>query len=108
MILLAEVIDNWTSTQHGDHRNEVAIVNLDNIEPGIPSAFWNAHRGDGLAYVTNEGIPAATRRIGSSSAASAPFWRPGPNTPNDIKRAGSIPGLYTVVHKAPERMRLSS
>ena len=62
-ILLTEVVDNWTSTQHGDHRNEVAIVNLDNIAPGIPSAFWNAHRGDGLAYVTNEGIPDATRRI---------------------------------------------
>jgi hypothetical protein len=62
-ILLAEVIDNWTSTQHGDHRNEVAIVNIDNIEPGIPSAFWNAHRGDGLAYVTDDGIPEATRRI---------------------------------------------
>lgn len=62
-ILLTEVVDNWTSTQHGDHRNEVAIVNLDNIAPGIPSAFWNAHMGDGLAYVTNEGIPDATRRI---------------------------------------------
>lgn len=67
-ITLAEVVDNWTSTQHGDHRNEVAVVNLDHIEPGIPSAFWNAHRGDGLVYVTNEGIPAATRRILSRRA----------------------------------------
>lgn len=60
---LAEIVDDWTSTQHGDHRNEVAIVNLDNMEPGIPSAFWNAHRGDGLAFVTNDGIPEASRRM---------------------------------------------
>lgn len=60
---LAEKVDDWTSTQHGDHRNEIAIANLDNLEPAIPSAFWNAHRGDGLVFVTNDGIPEATRRI---------------------------------------------
>lgn len=59
-IELAVVADNWTSTQHGDHRNEVVIANLDNLEPSIPSAFWNAHRGDGLAFVTNEGVPQET------------------------------------------------
>ena len=57
---LAQVVDNWTSTQHGDHRNEMVIANLDNLEPAIPSAFWNAHRGDGLAFVTDEGVPEAT------------------------------------------------
>jgi hypothetical protein len=62
-ILLAEVVDNWTSTQHGDHANDVVIVNLDRLEEGIPSAFWNAHMGDGLAFVTNDGVPDATRRI---------------------------------------------
>lgn len=60
---LALVVDNWTSTQHGDHRNEVVIANLDNLPPAIPSAFWNAHRGDGLAFVTDEGIPEATKEM---------------------------------------------
>lgn len=60
---LAQLVDNWTSTQHGDHRNEIAIANLDNLEAAIPSAFWNAHRGDGLAFVTDEGIPEATREM---------------------------------------------
>lgn len=60
---LAELVDDWTATQHGDHRNEVAIANLDNLPPAIPSAFWNAHRGDGLAFITDEGIPEATRRL---------------------------------------------
>lgn len=59
-IELAVVADDWSSTQHGDHRNEVVIANLDNLEPSIPSAFWNAHRGDGLAFVTNDGIPDET------------------------------------------------
>ena len=62
-ILLAEVADNWTSTLHSDHRNIVAIANLDNPAPAVASAFWNAHQGDGFAYVTNDGIPEATRRI---------------------------------------------
>lgn len=60
---LAQVVDNWTSTQHGDHRNEMAIANLDNLQAAIPSAFWNAHRGDGLAFVTDDGIPEATREM---------------------------------------------
>ncbi len=60
---LAEVVDDWTSTQHGDHANELAIANLDHLEPAISSAFWNAHMGQGLAFVTDQGIPEATRRM---------------------------------------------
>lgn len=60
---LALVVDNWTSTQHGDHRNEILIANLDNSDAAIPGAFWNAHMGDGLAFVTDEGVPAATKEI---------------------------------------------
>ena len=59
-IELAVVVDDWTSTQHGDHRNEVVIANLDNLAPAVSSAFWNAHRGDGLAFVTDDGVPQAT------------------------------------------------
>lgn len=62
-IALSEVLDNWTSTQHGDHPDPIAIVNLDRPDTGIPSAFFNAHMGDGLAFVTNDGVPQATRRI---------------------------------------------
>lgn len=62
-IELAEVVDEWTSVQHGDYRNIIVIANLDNLSPAIPSAFFNAHMGEGLAYVTNEGIPEATIRM---------------------------------------------
>ncbi len=60
---LSEAADNWSATQHGNHQNDVVIANLDNLEPAVPSIFWNAHMGDGLAFVTNEGVPDATRRI---------------------------------------------
>ena len=43
-IALAAAADEWTSTQHGDWRNEVAIINLYNVEPSLPVAFWKAHR----------------------------------------------------------------
>lgn len=62
-IALTEVLDDWTATQHGDHRNAIAVANLDNLEPAIPAAFWNAHEGDGFVFVTDEGVPEATQRI---------------------------------------------
>lgn len=62
-VQLAEVVDRWTSTQHGDHRNAVVVANLNRLEAAIPSAFWNAHMGDGLVFVTDDGIPEATRRM---------------------------------------------
>ena len=62
-VALSEVLDDWTSTLHGDHKNVVVVANLDQLEPAIPSAFWNAHAGDGLVFVTDEGIPDTTRRI---------------------------------------------
>lgn len=62
-VALSELLDDWTSTQHGDHKNAVVVANLDNLEPAIPSAFWNAHAGDGLVFVTDEGVPETTRRI---------------------------------------------
>ena len=73
-IALSELLDDWTSTQHGDHENTVAVANLDNLLPAIPSAFWNAHAGDGLVFVTDEGIPETTRRM--------------------LERRGSGPWLY--------------
>lgn len=62
-IELAAVVDDWTSTQHGDHKNEIAIANIDHPEHALPAAYWNAHMGQGFAYVTSEGVPEATREM---------------------------------------------
>ncbi len=59
-IELAYVVDTWTSTQHGDHEDEITIANIDQLEAYVPGAFWNAHAGNGFAYVTDEGVPQAT------------------------------------------------
>lgn len=67
-IALAEQLDTWSSTQHGDHRNDVIIANLDRLDTAIPGVFWNAHKGDGFAYVTDDGIPEATHRMLSRRA----------------------------------------
>lgn len=56
------VID-WAATIHGDHANMVVVANLDDLEPANPSAFWNAHAGNGLVFVTDEGVPETTRDI---------------------------------------------
>ncbi len=73
-IALSELVDDWTSTQHGDHENVVAVANLDRPEFAIPAAFWNAHAGDGLVFVTDDGIPEETIEI--------------------LERRGSGPWLY--------------
>lgn len=57
---LAVALDDWSSTVHADHRNNVVIANLDRLGPAIPSAFWNAHMGDGAAFVTDWGVPEPT------------------------------------------------
>lgn len=73
-IELSEMVDDWTSTQHGDHENVVVVANLDRPEFAIPAAFWNAHAGDGLVFVTDEGVPQTTIDI--------------------LERRGSGPWLY--------------
>lgn len=62
-VALSQVVDDWTSTIHGDFRNEIVVANLDNLPAAIPSMYWNAHAGDGLVFVTNEGVPETTRRM---------------------------------------------
>ena len=60
---LALLADDWSSTQHGDHRNEVAIASLEQPEFAIPSIYWNAHMGQGFGFVTREGVPEATKEL---------------------------------------------
>jgi len=79
-IELAVLADDWSSTQHGDHRNVVAIANLDNPSPAIPSIFWNAHMGQGFAFVTDEGVPEATMDMLKRRANGAWIYLFGDNT----------------------------
>lgn len=79
-LALSGVLDDWSSTMHGDHRDPVAVVNLDRAVTGIPSAFFNAHMGDGLVFVTNDGIPEVTRQILARRAGGAYLYLFGDDT----------------------------
>lgn len=60
--LLSEVLDTWTAAVHTDHPDAVAIVQLRSLATGLPVISWDAHMGDGLAFVDGRTVPAATVR----------------------------------------------
>jgi hypothetical protein len=60
---LAEVLDEYIAVLESNHRQIVFIASTDALEYAYPAANWNAHQGDGFAYVTPEGVPDETRRM---------------------------------------------
>jgi hypothetical protein len=59
---LSEVLDRWAAAVHADHPDEVAIVQYQQLDTGLPSVSWNAHMGHGLFFVDGDTVPEATRR----------------------------------------------
>lgn len=59
---LSEMLDTWAAAVHGDHPDEVIIVQYELLDSGLPAAAWNAHMGQGLFFVQGETIPEPTRR----------------------------------------------
>lgn len=55
-------VDEFMSTMHTDHRDEIMIANLDHLDYALYAQAWNAHMGHGFLYVTDEGIPEPTRK----------------------------------------------
>jgi len=60
---LTEELDEYISVLESNHRQIVLIGSTDALEYAYPAANWNAHMGDGFAYVTPEGVPDETRRM---------------------------------------------
>jgi hypothetical protein len=69
---LAEQLDEFLAVLDSNHADVVLIGALHAPEYSLPGANWNAHRGEGFAFVTEEGVPDATRRM---------LERRGPNYP---------------------------
>lgn len=59
---LARSIDRYTTQARSKTADRVVIVNGDHPEFAIPAAAWLAKTGDPVAFVTDQGIPAATAR----------------------------------------------
>lgn len=55
-------VDEFMSTMHTDHRDEIMIANVDNLDYALYAQAWNAHMGHGFLYVTDKGIPEQTRQ----------------------------------------------
>jgi len=56
-------VDEFMSTMHTDHRDEIMIANLDHLNYALYAEAWNAHMGHGFLYVTDDkGIPEPTRQ----------------------------------------------
>jgi hypothetical protein len=62
-VALSEILDTWAAAVHGDHPDEVAVVQLDALATGLPAVAWNAHMGHGLVFVEGDTVPEATRRV---------------------------------------------
>ncbi len=71
-------IDTYISAIHGDHRDAVAVASLYFTEYALPAAFWNAHMGDGLAYVWGDTLPSPTKQMLKSRFGGAYIYLMGP------------------------------
>jgi len=72
-IPLSEELDDWAAAVHADHPDEVAIVQYERLDSGLPSVAWNAHMGDGLLFVVGDSVPEPTRRALSHRFAGEAF-----------------------------------
>lgn len=59
---LSEELDTWAAAVHGDHPDETAIVQYDQLTTGLPAVAWNAHMGHGLFFAQGSRVPDATKR----------------------------------------------
>ncbi len=72
-VLFAEELDEFLAVLDSNHADEVLVGSLDALDLAMCASNWNAHMGRGFAYVTDEGVPAATRRMLQRRAPSYPY-----------------------------------
>jgi len=59
-VRIAANVDQYVSSMHGNHEDEVIIGSLDAPERSVPVQSWNAHGGDGFLWVEQDSIPEET------------------------------------------------
>ncbi len=62
-VQLARKIDEYIAVLEANHAEDVLIVSTAALDYGLPAANWNAHMGQGFAFVTAEGMPRETRQM---------------------------------------------
>lgn len=95
-VAVAANVDQYLSSMHGNHPDQVMLADLGNLRTAIPAQSWNAHAGDGFLYVDGERIPAATRRQLASRFGGAYMYLLGdesvipPATARDLAQYGHV------------------
>ncbi len=59
-VSVAANVDQYVSSMHGNHEDEVLLASLDAPQRAIPVQSWNAHAGDGFLWVGEDSIPEET------------------------------------------------
>ncbi|MDS0282671.1 cell wall-binding repeat-containing protein [Haloarcula onubensis] len=59
-VRVAANADQYVSSMHGNHEDEVLVASLDAPERAVPIQSWNAHAGDGFLWVERDSIPEET------------------------------------------------
>ncbi len=72
-VAFTEVLDEFLAVMESDHRENVFIGALAAPQYSLPAASWNAHAGDAFAYVTENGVPEATKRMLERRAPNYPY-----------------------------------
>ncbi|EYB66440.1 hypothetical protein DEIPH_ctg139orf0174 [Deinococcus phoenicis] len=70
---LAEVLDEFLAVMESNHADLVLVGATQAPEFALPAANWNAHAGDGFAWVTSAGVPPATRDLLKHRAPNEPY-----------------------------------
>ena len=96
-VAYTEVLDEFLAVLDSNHSDVVLVGALSALDYVLPAANWNSHMGMGFAYVTEEGVPAETRRMLERRAPSYPYiyvFAPpdivGPETMAELSRYGHV------------------
>jgi hypothetical protein len=72
-ILFAEELDEFLAVLDSNHADVMLVGALGALDYSTCASNWNAHMGEGFAFVTEERVPAATRRMLRRRAPSYPY-----------------------------------
>jgi hypothetical protein len=72
-IAFTEALSEFLAVMDSNQPDIVLVASLEALEYAYPAANWNAHMGQGLAFVTPDGVPDETRRILERSWPNYPY-----------------------------------
>ena len=72
-VAFTDHLDEFLAVLDSNHEDPTLIGDLNNLEYSYCASNWNAQMGRGFAFVTENGIPDATRRILERRAPPHPY-----------------------------------